>query len=272
MRWFLLVALGTDEPVLRAAPHRCPERCRQLAGFQISLDQHDTSQGNAAAFQGHVDRVIRVREMGTVRPIHVHSGQFDPTLPIRRGSYGFDAFVMQELQPRQRAAFGDLLGHGGRTDRRQPLLCQHLGIEVFGIGDTEPDRRIDPITMKIQRAEGSDETQFQLRVFVGKAEEPRSQPFGSKGRPGSDRQLVLILQLSDLTNGLAERGETIRNPRLKRPSRIGQLDGPIQAQEQRHAEMFLQLLDLIAQRRGRDKELFCRLRKAHVARGGLERA
>ena len=54
------------------------------------------------------------------------------------------------------------------------------------------------------------------------------------------------------------------------PAGIGQDDGAMNPVEELHAELFLQELDLMAYRRGRDKQLLGRQGERRQARGRLE--
>ena len=74
----------------------------------------------------------------------------------------------------------------------------------------------------------------------------------------------------ELPDGVAHALEARMQARIDQPARIGQLDRPRAAVEQRQAELLLERADLVAQRRRRDMQLLGRLGEAQMAGDRLE--
>ena len=267
-----LGAVRADEAVLGADAQRRPERRDQPAMVEIALDQRDPAERHAALFQRHVDRVVGIAEAGAMRPVARHLGHAAPGGPVRRRVEKPDALVVQQRQPGERPGLGDPRGQRRCADRRRPVVGQHRAVEPVIRSRAEADCGVHPVAIEIHDAQAGDEAELDLGMRLGKAEKARRQPFRREGRSRRDGQAVVVAEPRDRANRLAQTVEALGHARLQGTARLGQLDGAVQATEQRAAEMLLELLDLVAERRRGDEQLLGGLAEAHVPGGRLKGA
>ena len=134
--------LHSDEPVDWGALRACAQHPRCVAWGELGLDNHYATPGKAhqmAALEGQLDRMVRWREEGIVKPVIIHCRKaFDELLPMLAASgLPRDRFVFPLLQ-RQRVG-----GAARARLRRMDQLHRHrdLSQRTRGAGGGETDAR-----------------------------------------------------------------------------------------------------------------------------------
>ena len=110
------------------------------------------------------------------------------------------------------------------------------------------------------------------RMVGGETVQPRNQPQRGKTGRGGDGHLAQLGAGAHAGRGVAQALQAIDHGALQHLAGLGQRQRAVPALEQRHAQAGLDLLDLPAHRRLREKQLFGGVREAQRARGGLEAA
>ena len=128
--------LHSDEPVDWGALRACAQHPRCVAWGELGLDNHYATPGKAhqmAALEGQLDRMVRWREEGIVKPVIIHCRKaFDELLPmlaasgLPRDRFVFHCFSGSESEARRVLDFGawisftGIVTYRGETDARRP--------------------------------------------------------------------------------------------------------------------------------------------------------
>ena len=144
----------------------------------------------------------------------------------------------------------------GRLQRR--LAIDHADVGIVGVEGPA--------------AVAGAQAQPQLGVGRLEAMQPREEPARGHGDVDLHGQLARAAALAQMGGGLADPREGVAQDREQHGTGLGQLDPAAPAPEQRPAQLALQVLDLMADRRVGDAELVAGLAEAEMARRRLERA
>ncbi len=131
------------------------------------------------------------------------------------------------------------------------------------------DAAVDPLAGEVDQPRGRRELDLELRVQRLEAPDAASQPLRSERRCGADgeRTPAPLAQGSDTA---LERREGVADRRQQELTFVRQHQPSVQAAEQRHPQVLLQRLDLVADGGLGDEQLLGSLGEAEVPRGGLE--
>ena len=115
--------------------------------------------------------------------------------------------------------------------------------------------------------------QAQPQLGVGRLEsmQPWEEPTRGHGDVDLHGQLARAVALAQVGGGLADPREGVAQDRKQHGTSLGQLNPAAPAPEQRPAQLTLQVLDLMADRRVGDAELVAGLTKTEMARCRFER-
>ena len=137
--------LHSDEPVDWGALRACAQHPRCVAWGELGLDNHYATPGKAhqmAALEGQLDRMVRWREEGIVKPVIIHCRKaFDELLPmlaasgLPRDRFVFHCFSGSESEARRVLDFGAWISFTG-------IVTYRNAPEVQAAAKLMPDDRI----------------------------------------------------------------------------------------------------------------------------------
>jgi len=212
-------------------------------------------------------RVVDLHDVEPVRP-----GQacgLEPTLPVRRVELAQQALVQQlrrSRAARQRAP-------GRRAADHDQLAAQHPGGHGFGPGAVAPaDARRHAVVQQVGRRVGVAQMQIDVRVARPPTAQAGRQPAGREKRRDADGQRLVFSALPQRPQRAGQHLEAARAVGAQPLPFGGELDTPVQAAQQRHAEIGFEVAHLVAERRRRDVQLLASACEARVPAHRLERA
>ena len=155
-----------------------------------------------------------------------------------------------------------------KAGRRQ----QRINAQTLRSLVTPADIDIDIFRGKVSGPDRSGNMQFDCRVGIVKRSEARHQPPCGKSRRGANRKRPTRIAVANARGGsrhpvenIGEFGEIVR-------ALLGQRNAPGLPVKELDAEIFLKRLDLVADCRLCDAELFCRVFESTMPRRGFEGA
>jgi hypothetical protein len=146
----------------------------------------------------------------------------------------------------------------------------HAGSILAQIQAAHERRRIE--RARIDHLARGKDAQLDLRLALREIGEARHQPARGEHRRRGDVQLGFGGAFAHQFHRGGEGTETFAQARQAGARRLGEVHPATGAPEQLHAEVFLEALDLVADRGLRDGKLVRRLLERQVARRGLEYA
>ncbi|MCY1370983.1 hypothetical protein D9M69_581070 [compost metagenome] len=170
----------------------------------------------------------------------------------------------------QRGAAGEQPGAADRHDDgvEQPLRARARVLPV-----AEADRHVDVVGVEIPQRIGNIETQFQPWVRGPELRQPGQQPVGRETGAGRQPQRRRPARHAPgAAGGATQRVEGVGGGLEPHGAGRREADAAAGAREQHHAELLLDLLDLVAHGRRRQPDFFGGPCEVQVPPGGLEGA
>lgn len=156
--------------------------------------------------------------------------------------------VLRDAQP-------DRSRERGAAERPQAFDEKRLDVMV-GLGRPPVhDRDVEPLGLDVASAREGREPDLHVRMQADELCEPRLQPFRREARARRDDEMPALRLRRDERRRARDDAEGLRDlPGIGLP-RLGQDRASGMALEERHAEEVLELVDVVADRGGRDAEL-----------------
>lgn len=147
-----------------------------------------------------------------------------------------------------------------------------LDLQARIVAGAVADRGVDVVGRELAQPLARVETDLRALRMLAESLQSRHQPLAGERRRDADRQRALLLFLAQGREGPRERIQAGGDVGHRTRSRRGQRQAAGLAPEQPHAEVVLQRLQLVADRRRRHAELVSRPRETALTRGRLERS
>src|SRR3954452_13798156 len=145
----------------------------------------------------------------------------------------------------------------GKLGLKGRLAVDHPDVDVLGV--------------KIPAAVTGAKAQAELRIGGLEPVQAGKEPARGDGDIDLQGQLGRTAALAQIRRGIADPGEGVTEHGKQRRPRVGEFDPPALAPEQRPAQLALQLLHLVADRRVGDAQLVAGFAEAQMPRRRLER-
>ncbi len=174
--------------------------------------------------------------------------------------------VFQVARLLGRARAGQQLGaaHGNHLDRQA-----QLGMQARIVAAAIADGQVEIVAVEVDGVVGGGDLEIDRGVIFHEAVHARDEPFDGKGRRHVDLERRQVLAVQALC-GVGQLLECLLHTRQVCHAGRGQHQRLGLAQEQLHAEAFLQRLDLVADGGRRDVQLVGRPREAEMPGRNLE--
>ena len=195
---------------------------------------------------------VRLSSKSSMPAAAIHMRQFGQVTPWRDHSMCTSRVVEEIARRLQRRTVAQ---ECRAADRDEDVVEQPVGGKARIFAGAEADADIDVVDVEVADIVGDVEAQLDVGPDCAKAVDAPHQPFGGEMRVGRHlEQRLAARQLLRPRHRAVEQVDGVGRGLEQHGARLGQPHGAAGAGKQRHAELVLDFLDLMADRRRRQAE------------------